>query len=67
MKKDIIAFDVETTGLDQKNDYIIQLALYKIDGETLMLKDKKDYYILPQHKFTISEKLLKPMESRKNF
>lgn len=55
MKKDIIAFDVETTGLDQKNDYIIQLALYKIDGETLMLKDKKDYYILPQHKFTISE------------
>lgn len=55
MKNDLIVWDVETTGLDPKNDYIIQLSACKIDGETFKIKDKRDYLINPQHKFTITE------------
>lgn len=54
--KDIVCIDVETTGLDPKNDYIIQLAACKIDGKTLQLKDRKTYFIIPQHKYTIDPK-----------
>lgn len=57
--KDIIAFDTETTGLDTKNDYIIQLSACKLDGATLNIKDKRNYIIVPQHKFTISPGALK--------
>ena len=52
--KDIIAFDVETTGLDPKNDYIIQLSACKIDGVNFNIKDKRNYMISPQHKFVMS-------------
>jgi DNA polymerase III alpha subunit (gram-positive type) len=45
--KNIVCIDVETTGLDPKNDYIIQLAAVKIDGSTLELMDRKQYFIKP--------------------
>lgn len=54
--KNIVCIDVETTGLDPKNDYIIQLAAVKIDGSTLELMDRKQYFIKPQHKYIIDPK-----------
>ena len=39
MSKTIVAWDVETTGLDPKNDYIIQLSAVKIDTKTFKLVD----------------------------
>ena len=52
--KDLIVWDVETTGLDPKNDYIIQLSAVKLDGKTFKVTDKRDYLINPQHKFVIT-------------
>lgn len=54
-QKDLVVWDVETTGLDPKNDYIIQLSACKLDGKTLQLKAKFDKLIVPQHKFIITE------------
>lgn len=59
MSKTIVAWDVETTGLDPKNDYIIQLSAVKIDTKTFKLVDKRDYIINPQHKFIITEGALR--------
>lgn len=57
-KKTLVVWDVETTGLDPKNDYIIQLSAVKLDGD-LKLIDKRDYVICPQHKFIIAENATK--------
>ena len=54
MKKHIVAFDVETTGLNPQNDFIIQLVLKKIDSETLQVIDTREWYIEPIHAYEIS-------------
>lgn len=59
MNKFITCIDVETTGLDKVNDYIIQLALCKFDKETYEVVYKDSWYIEPQHKFNISEGAMK--------
>lgn len=55
MKKNLVCIDVETTGLDKKNDVIIQIAAVKVDGNTLEKINSIKYYIKPTIDFTISE------------
>ncbi|MBR5298534.1 MAG: 3'-5' exonuclease, partial [Parabacteroides sp.] len=52
--KPIVCYDVETTGLSPKEDYIIQLSCIKFDRETFDVLGELDYYIKPIHKYTIS-------------
>ena len=50
--KDIVCFDVETTGLSQKEDFIIQLSMIKINSSFKEL-DRKSWYIKPVHNYEI--------------
>jgi DNA polymerase III alpha subunit (gram-positive type) len=50
--RDIVCFDVETTGLSQKEDFIIQLSMTKID-RNLNKKESKSWYIKPIHVYEI--------------
>lgn len=50
----IVAIDVETTGLDPQNDYIVQLSAIKFNAETFDILESINYMILPQHKFTMT-------------
>ena len=55
--RDIICYDVETTGLNPKEDYIIQLSIIKMDGSALpefKEKDRRNWYIKPAHAYTIN-------------
>lgn len=54
MKKDLVAFDVETTGLNPHKDFIIQLAMIKLDGESLNVKEQKKCYIRPEGEYEIT-------------
>lgn len=47
MNKYIIAFDVESTGLSQKEDYIIQLSAIKFEKDTYNVIKTFNKYILP--------------------
>lgn len=49
----LVCFDTETTGLDVQRDNIIQLSLVKVDTDTWETIDTRDWYILPEHDFTI--------------
>lgn len=51
--KDIVCWDVETTGLNPKEDFIIQLSLTKLKGDDLSTIDKRNWYIKPMHAYTI--------------
>ena len=52
--RNIVAFDVETTGLNKKEDFIIQLSAIKFTPEFKVL-DSRNWYVLPIHKFVISD------------
>lgn len=54
MNNYIVAYDVETTGLNPKEDFIIQLAMIKIEKSTFTVVSKKNWYIKPAHKYTIN-------------
>lgn len=54
MNKPIVCYDVETTGLNPKEDFIIQLAMVKFDRDTFEILDEKNWLIKPAHKYTIS-------------
>ena len=54
MKKHIVAYDVETTGLNPQKDFIIQLVLKKIDSKSLEVIDTREWYIQPIHTYEIS-------------
>ena len=54
MSKNIVAFDVETTGLDHATDHIIQLAAVKFDSEFREL-DTYCVYVKPEGDFEIAE------------
>lgn len=47
MKKSIVFFDSETTGLDIVKDRIVQLALYKIDTEGYEIQ--KNFFFNPEY------------------
>ena len=50
----IVCTDVETTGLNPQNDFIIQLSAKVIDKETFKVLDEFNEYIIPQHAYEIS-------------
>lgn len=50
--KDIVCFDVETTGLSQKEDFIIQLSMIKVNSQFEQL-DSRNWYIKPAHTYEI--------------
>lgn len=51
-----LAWDVETTGLSSKEDFIIQLACAKFEKETGSVIATKKWYIKPAHAYEISPK-----------
>lgn len=53
MKRDIICYDVETTGLNSQKDFIVQLSLIKFDRDTWEVKGEKNWYIEPAHNYEI--------------
>ena len=52
--KYIVCWDVETTGLNPKEDFIIQLAVAKFSKDTYEVIKSKKWYIKPAHQYTIS-------------
>lgn len=54
MKKHIVVFDVETTGLDKTKDQVIQISMLKVDSTTYEIVDSFDSYVQPQGNYTIS-------------
>lgn len=50
--KNIVCYDVETTGLSTKEDYIIQLAAVKFDRNFRQL-DSYTTYVIPPHAYKI--------------
>lgn len=65
--KDIVAFDVETTGLNPQKDYIIQLAMIKLDAQTLDVKEQKKCYINPDGDYEISSQAFEKHGLTKEF
>lgn len=51
--KYIVAFDIETTGLDRSKDQIIQISLAKFDRETYEIADTFDSYVQPLGNYSI--------------
>lgn len=51
--KDIVCWDVETTGLNPKEDFIIQLSIIKLSGVDLQEIGRRNWYIKPAHAYTI--------------
>lgn len=54
MNNYILAWDVETTGLNPKEDFIIQLAAVKFDKKTGCVMKTNKWYVKPAHSYTIS-------------
>lgn len=52
--KFIVCWDIETTGLNPKEDFMIQLAVSKFSKDTFEIVDSKKWYIKPAHNYTIS-------------
>ena len=53
--RNIVAWDVETTGLSPQNDHIIQLAMIKFD-ENFNIIDQLNHLIIPEGDFNIDPK-----------
>lgn len=52
--KNLVVFDVETTGTDKNKDQIVQFAAIKVDRNFNKLLDKLNLYIQPVGNYTIS-------------
>lgn len=65
--RDIVAFDVETTGLNPQKDYIIQLAMIKLDPKTLEIKEQKKCYINPEGDYEITQQAFEKHGLTKEF
>lgn len=55
MNRNIVAFDVETTGLDTSKDYVIQLSGVKFDKDFNILGEFNEYVIPPHRDWEIAE------------
>jgi DNA polymerase-3 subunit epsilon len=55
MTNHIIAFDLETTGIDVKKDSIIQMALIKFNSDSFEEIERMSFYILPECDFIITD------------
>lgn len=66
MSKNIVCFDVETTGISFIDDYIIQLAMIKLDAN-LNQVDSKNWYIKPCRNYNISNGALEAHGLTKEF
>lgn len=51
--KPIVAYDLETTGLDKSKDQIIQIALVKYDWNTKKILDSMNHYVQPVGNYSI--------------
>lgn len=51
--KNIVCFDLETTGLDRTKDQIIQISMIKFNPETFEIIDVFDSYVQPVGNYTI--------------
>lgn len=51
--KNIVVFDIETTGLDRTKHFIIQFAGLKMNRETNQIIDELNLYIKPEGNYTI--------------
>lgn len=61
MNEFITCLDCETTGLDYKNDFIIQLSMFRFKKDEPTNKDyhiSKNWYIKPVHKYVINQNAL---------
>jgi DNA polymerase III subunit epsilon len=67
MTKEVVCFDVETTGLNPQTNHIIQLAMVKFDSETWQIVDERSWYIKPLLDFTIEEFALEKHGLTKEF
>lgn len=67
MTKTMVAFDLETTGLDTQNDHILQIGLVKFDTETFEEIASVDWYIKPNVDFTIAPGAFKKTGLTKEF
>lgn len=67
MTKNIIAFDLETTGLNTQEDYILQIALIRFDSQTFEELAAKSWYIKPEKDFTINEEAAEKIGFTKEF
>lgn len=67
MSKNIVAFDVETTGLDTLNDFVIQLAGVKFNSEDFEIIEEFNAYVLPNVDFEISEGAFEKHQISKEF
>lgn len=65
--KNIVAFDVETSGLSVINDFILQLSATKFNPKTFEIIDEKNWYINPVHKYEISPGALETHGITKEF
>lgn len=52
--KNIVAIDIETTGIDKKKDHIIQISMVKFNPETYEVLDTFDSYVKPEGSYVIS-------------
>lgn len=52
--KNIVAIDIETTGLDKTNDHIVQISMIKFNPETYEIIDTYDTYVRPIGNYVIS-------------
>lgn len=52
--KNIVAIDIETTGLDKNKDHVIQLSMIKFNPETYEVLDSYDTYIKPEGAYVIN-------------
>lgn len=55
MSDHIVAFDVETTGLNPKLDRILQLSMVKFETSTFRTIAEKSWYIKPEGDYYITE------------
>lgn len=67
MKKHLVCIDTETTGLDKKNDVIIQIAAVKIDSETFEEIDSYSTYVVPHKDFEIAPGAMEKHHLTKEF
>ena len=65
--KDIVAFDLETTGLDRVKDQIIQIACIKFNRETKKIINKIMYYVQPVGEYDITIQAYKKHGIKKEF